>query len=142
MATSNNLKGLATVTFFADDLAAAKAWYSQLLGHDAYYSFPNAETPAYIEFRIGDYEHELGFIDKKYAPSIGTKGIGGGIAYWHVDNVEATFNQLIRMGATVLEPITPRGENGDFITASVTDPFGNVLGIMFNPHYLQILNKA
>lgn len=22
-----------------------------------------------------------------------------------------------------------------FVTASVTDPFGNVLGIMYNPHY-------
>ena len=27
-----------------------------------------------------------------------------------------------------------------FITASVVDPFGNILGLMANPHYLEILN--
>jgi hypothetical protein len=26
-----------------------------------------------------------------------------------------------------------------FITASVVDPFGNILGIMYNPHYLEVL---
>jgi hypothetical protein len=36
------------------------------------------------------------------------------------------------------DPITPRGESG-FVTASVVDPFGNVLGIMSNPHYLKVL---
>ena len=41
------------------------------------------------------------------------------------------------MGATEYEPITPRGEG--FVTASVVDPFGNVLGVMYNPHYLEIL---
>ena len=30
---------------------------------------------------------------------------------------------------------------GGFITASVVDPFGNVLGIMYNPHYLDVLDK-
>ena len=33
-------------------------------------------------------------------------------------------------------------EQGDgFITASVVDPFGNVLGVMYNQHYLDILAK-
>lgn len=26
-----------------------------------------------------------------------------------------------------------------FVTASVVDPFGNVLGVMFNQHYLDVL---
>ena len=26
-----------------------------------------------------------------------------------------------------------------FVTASVIDPFGNVLGVMHNPHYLEML---
>jgi hypothetical protein len=29
-----------------------------------------------------------------------------------------------------------------FVTASVTDPFGNVLGIMYNQHYLDTLVGA
>ena len=43
------------------------------------------------------------------------------------------------LGATELEGITERGNNTGFRTASVVDPFGNIIGIMNNPHYLQIL---
>jgi hypothetical protein len=28
------------------------------------------------------------------------------------------------------------------VTASVVDPFGNILGIMTNPHYVEILKSA
>lgn len=41
------------------------------------------------------------------------------------------------MGAREYEPITP-SEDG-FVTASVVDQFGNVLGITHNPHYLDVL---
>jgi hypothetical protein len=42
------------------------------------------------------------------------------------------------MGAKEYQPITPRADKG-FITAAVVDQFGNVLGIMYNPHYLEVL---
>ena len=42
------------------------------------------------------------------------------------------------MGAKEYQPVTKRGEAG-WITASVVDPFGNVLGIVYNPHYLEML---
>ena len=28
------------------------------------------------------------------------------------------------------------------MTASVVDPFGNVLGIMYNPHYVEVLGPT
>ena len=140
MSTTNTLRGLATNCFYAPDLAAARKWYAELLGTDAYYAFPNTENPAYIEFRIGDYEHELGFIDKKYAPPQGVIP-GGSISYWHVDNIEDMFKKLLDMGAKEYQPITQYGDAG-FVTASVVDPFGNVLGVMYNPHYLDILNSG
>jgi hypothetical protein len=31
-----------------------------------------------------------------------------------------------------------RGEG--FVTAAVVDPFGNILGIMYNRHYLEVLS--
>ena len=139
--TTQTLRGLATTTFFAPDLTAAKKWYAEFLGIDAYFAFPNAGAPAYIEFRIGDYEHELGFIDSKYAPKGAAAGPGGAVTYWHVDDIEAVFARLITMGAKEYEPITKRGESG-FVTASVVDPFGNILGIMYNPHYLEILKTG
>lgn len=37
--------------------------------------------------------------------------------------------------------MTAHGDGG-FVTAAVTDPFGNVLGIMRNPHYVEILEGA
>lgn len=131
------LRGLATINFYADDLAAAQKWYSQLLGMEAYYAFPSKEDPAYIEFRIGDYQHELGFINSKYAPK-GALNNGGAVALWHVDDIEAVYARLIELGAKPYQPITKYGEEG-FITASVTDPFGNILGIMYNPHYLRMI---
>jgi predicted enzyme related to lactoylglutathione lyase len=131
------LRGLATVNFYADDIQAAKKWYSELLGIEPYFARPDPEHPAYIEFRIGDYQHELGIIDSKYAPKSATVGPGGEIVYCHVDDVKSTFEKLLAMGAKEYEPIINRGE--DFITASVVDPFGNILGIMNNPHYIEIL---
>ena len=65
-------------------------------------------------------------------------GPGGAILLWHVDNVESTVERLKAAGATEYDPVTKRGESG-FVTASVVDPFGNVLGIMTNPHYVQVL---
>lgn len=59
--------------------------------------------------------------------------------YWHVDDLAATLDTLLAMGAQQYQPITEHGEGAGFITASVIDPFGTVLGIMRNPHYLQML---
>jgi predicted enzyme related to lactoylglutathione lyase len=135
------LRGLTTITFFADDLAAAQRWYSEFLGVDAYYAFPQEGPPAYVEFRIGDYEHELGFIDARYAPHATGEKPSGAVTYWHVDDLQATFDRVLALGAKEHEPITHRGDGAGFATASVVDPFGNILGLMSNPHYLSVLEK-
>jgi predicted enzyme related to lactoylglutathione lyase len=63
---------------------------------------------------------------------------GTSTMYWHVDDVAATLEKLVSMGAREYEAMQDRGQG--FITASVVDPFGNILGIMYNPHYLEVLN--
>jgi predicted enzyme related to lactoylglutathione lyase len=128
-------KGMATITYFADDLAAATEWYTTLLGVEPYFVRPVEGPPAYVEFRIGDYQHELGIIDRAWAPHQDAKP-GGAVCFWHVADLEAALDTLHRMGATTHEPVTPRGEG--FVTASVVDPFGNVLGVMTNPHYVEV----
>lgn len=131
------LRGMATISFYATDHEAAKKWYSEFLGMEPYFN-----VPGYAEFRVGDYQHELGIIDSKYAPEGATKGPGGAIAYWHVDDLKTTFDKLIKRGATPYQPITDHsGGNGRFVTASVVDPFGNILGIMTNMHYLEIVSQ-
>lgn len=52
---------------------------------------------------------------------------------WHVDDLAATVEALTAHGATEIAPITPRGEG--FVTAAFLDPFGNVIGVMTNPHW-------
>lgn len=76
MEKSKALRGLSTLNFYADDLEKATKWCSELLGVEPYF-----KVPGYSEFRIGDYQHELGIIDSTYAPEGATKNIGGSIAY-------------------------------------------------------------
>lgn len=129
------LQGLATVSYFADDVAAAQAWYTEVLGVEAYFRRPAQGPPAYVEFRVGDDLDELGIVDRRFAPPA-PSAPGGAIVYWHVDDVDAAFARLLELGAT--EHDAPRDRGEGFVTASVIDPFGNLLGVMVNPHYVEM----
>ncbi|MFC4114663.1 VOC family protein [Nonomuraea zeae] len=134
------LRGPATVNIWADDMEAARKWYAELLGVEPYFERPGDGQPAaYYEFRIGDYQAELGLIDRRYAPPGAASAPGGAVIHWHVDDVQATLDRLLAMGATPYMPLTERGPG--FVTAAVIDPFGNVLGVMYNQHYLEILGR-
>ena len=133
------LRGMSTLNLWAADLPAAERWYAELLGVAPYFRSEDVgRGPGYVEFRIGDYQHELGIIDRRFAPP-GLAERGGTVCYWHVDDPAAALARLLAMGAQPLEPITERGPG--FVTASVVDPFGNVLGIMYNRHYLAVLGE-
>lgn len=130
------LRGISTVRFHAADHAAAKRWYTEVLGAPPYF-----DRPGYAEFRVGDYQQELGLLDSAFAPHLGGLDAAarraGAVAYWHVDDVGAALARLISLGAKQLE--APRDFGQGFVGASVEDPFGNVLGLMQNPHYLEVL---
>ena len=132
------LRGLTTVAYQSVDLDAAKRWYTSVLGIEPYFI-----RTEYVEFRIGDYEHELGILDSKFLPDLGGKqqsgAPGGAIVYWHVDDAQASYDRLIELGATPHQPPRNFGEN--FVGAAVVDPFGNILGIMQNPHYLEVVER-
>src|SRR5690348_5947091 len=136
MSTTQTLRGFTTISYWAADLEAAKRWYAELLGIEPYF-----QRPGYCEFRIGDYQHELGLIESKYAPFDTQAQVpAGAVMYWHVDDVNATFDRLLSMGAKQLQPPLDRGQG--YITASAVDPLGNILGIMYNPHYLEVLGST
>jgi predicted enzyme related to lactoylglutathione lyase len=139
MTNTQVLRGIATISFYAEDLLAAKKWYTELLGIEPYFVRPVDGPPAYVEFRLGDYQDELGIIDRKYAPKGTGSGPGGAVVFWHVDDVEAALEKVTAMGAKAYEPLTKR--EAGFITASVVDPFGNILGLMYNPHYVEVLGS-
>jgi predicted enzyme related to lactoylglutathione lyase len=93
-----------------------------------------------MEFRIGDYRDELGFIDSRFAPHPWATDPSGAVIFWHVDDVATAVEKLLSRGATEHDPLT-KCEAG-FVTASVVDPFGNILGVMYNPHYLEVLDST
>ena len=132
------LRGLATVTFFTDDMDATTTWYAELLGAEPYFEVAGPDgKAAYREFRIGDYQHELGFIDRRFEPGGPSDTPAGAVAFWHVDDIDAALERLFARGAKEYDPRTVR--TAGFITASVVDPWGNVLGLTHSPHYLEVL---
>ncbi|MFD6137583.1 VOC family protein, partial [Isoptericola sp. NPDC060257] len=75
------LRGLTTITYLADDVAAARDWYAEVLGTEAYFAREAGGALAYAEFRVGDYQHELGIMDRRFAPPQ-PDGAAGAVAYW------------------------------------------------------------
>ena len=127
------LRGLTTVTYVADDLAVAREWYTRLLGVEPYFAKEHEGRLAYLEYRLGDHQSELGLLDRRFVPD---GGPGTAVTYWAVDDVDAAHQRLLDLGATEHLPVTEQGPG--FVTASVLDPFGNVLGVMYNQHYLDV----
>jgi predicted enzyme related to lactoylglutathione lyase len=114
------IKGLRTVSYPVTDLARAKAWYAQAFGTAPYF-----DEPFYVGFAVGGFE--LGLVPD------GTPGAAGGIAYWAVDDIGADFARIVALGAGVHEAVQEVG--GGIRVAAVTDPFGNVFGLIENPHF-------
>lgn len=101
---------------------------------------PYFRMPGYVRWRVGDYGHKLGLIDARYSPAPLPDAPGGAVLNWHVDDVRVALTRLLELGAMMREELRERGEG--FTTAAVVDPFGNVLDVMTNPHYLQVLADA
>jgi catechol 2,3-dioxygenase-like lactoylglutathione lyase family enzyme len=107
------LRGLATINYWTDDMEAATRWYSDMLGVEPYFERAGPDGRlAYAEFRIGDYEDELGLVDRAWAPAGAATEPGGAVMYWHVDDIAATFEKLLSMGAREYQPITPPRRQG------------------------------
>jgi predicted enzyme related to lactoylglutathione lyase len=116
------MQGLRTVIYKVDDLEKAKLWYSSVLGFEPYF-----DEPFYVGFNVGGFELGLDPDSKDV-----TRG-NNLLAYWGVENIEKTFEKLLELGAEIDSEIT---EVGDKIkVATVKDPFGNIFGIIENPHF-------
>lgn len=115
-------KGLRTVLYPAPDLPRAKGWYAGVLGRAPYF-----DEPFYVGFNVGGFE--LGLVPD--APVATSQG--GSVAYWGVDDVSATYARLIELGA--MAHAAPTDVGGGIVVASVTDPFGNLIGLIFNPRF-------
>jgi len=114
------IQGLRTIIYPVKDLAEGKAWYSRVLGREPYF-----DEPFYVGYSVGGFE--LGLIPD------GTPSADGSQTFWGVVDAEAELARLTGLGAAVHEPVQDVG--GGIKTASVKDPFGNVFGLIENPHF-------
>ena len=55
------------------------------------------------------------------------------LTYWGVNDVHQTFSNLLEAGAISHEK--PADVGGGIIVATVKDPWGNIFGIIHNPHF-------
>ena len=117
-----NFLGLRTAIHHAPDLTKAKAWYSQVLGIEPYF-----DQPFYVGFNVGGYE--LGLDPDPSSPA----GAGGVVVYWGVPDADAALKRLLSLGAAKHTDVQDVGEG--IRVATVLDPFGNVFGVIENPHF-------
>jgi predicted enzyme related to lactoylglutathione lyase len=114
--TSSSNKGIKTVLHPVSDLDKAKEMYAALLGVR-----PQTEGSFYVGFDIAG--QHIGLV-----PGGGPQGMTAPVTYWHVPDLEAKLAEVTAAGATVQEPAHDVG--GGRLVATVTDPDGNVLGIL------------
>ena len=113
------LLGLRTVNYPAPDLAASKAWFTELLGFGPYF-----DEPFYVGFEAGGYELGL---------NPGLDPADGPIIYWGVEDVDAALAELLAKGAREREGV--RDVGGGIRLATVFEPGGSIFGVIENPHF-------
>jgi predicted enzyme related to lactoylglutathione lyase len=114
--TGSTTEGIKTVLHPVSDLARAKTVYTALLGVS-----PQADESYYVGYEAAG--QHIGLV-----PGGGPQGMTSPVAYWHVPDIEAKLAEVTAAGATLKDPA--RDVGGGRLVATVTDPDGNVLGLM------------
>jgi predicted enzyme related to lactoylglutathione lyase len=114
--TGSTTQGVKTVLHPVSDLARAKTVYAALLGVE-----PQTDGDYYVGFEAEG--QQIGLV-----PGGGPQGMTSPVAYWHVADIEAKLAEVTAAGAAVKEPA--RDVGGGRLVATVTDPDGNVLGLI------------
>ena len=117
--TGSTTQGIKTVLHPVSDLTKAKPVYAALLGTP-----PQADADYYVGYDVAG--QHIGLV-----PGGGPQGMTSPVAYWHVSDIEAKLAEVTAAGAMINEPA--RDVGGGRLVATVTDPDGNVLGLLQDP---------
>ncbi|MFT7333537.1 MAG: putative enzyme related to lactoylglutathione lyase [Sphingobacteriales bacterium] len=115
--------GLRTTIYKVGDLEKATAWVTKAFGIKPYFN-----EPFYVGFNINDYELGLQTMepDKTHqAENVQT--------LWGVKDIKKEYQRFLDLGATAHEE--PMNVGGELMTATLRDPWGNLIGLIFNPHF-------
>ncbi|GGD60839.1 VOC family protein [Microbacterium murale] len=124
-------RGLANINVVAEDMPAAIKWYRKVFDAAPYFVRPEEGPAQYAEWRFGDDEDEFALMDARFRPALVQPG--GALVSMHVDDIRAAFDRLIALGATEFDPVVQRGDG--WWSASVSDPFRNLIGLIQSPHW-------
>ena len=115
--------GLRTAIYKVGDLNKAKIWYAKVFKTEPYF-----DEPYYVGFNIGGYELGL-------QPEEKLKGekIESVVSYWGVENIQEGYDLFLGLGASENEK--PHNVGGKIMVATLKDPFGNVIGLIYNPYF-------
>jgi predicted enzyme related to lactoylglutathione lyase len=112
--------GLRTVIYKVTNLAKAKDWYSSVFQVEPYF-----DENYYVGFSVGGYE--LGLQPEEVVT-------GENVAvFWGVEDIEKEYARFLECGATAVE--APMNVGGEIMVATVKDPWGNLLGLIYNPEF-------
>ena len=121
--SNSKILGLRTTIYKVNDLQAAKAFYSK-----AFMTEPYFDESFYVGFNVGGFELGLQPDDTPLVE----RG-DNVVSYWGVNDIHTEFQRFLEMGAIEHEP--PMNVGGEIIVATVKDIWGNVIGLIYNPHF-------
>jgi len=108
--------GVNTILHPVTDLEKAKPVYTALLGVE-----PMADSPYYVGYEAEG--QQIGLVPNSDMTSP--------IAYWHVTDIEAKIKEITAAGGTLKD--APKDVGQGRLVATLTDPDGNVLGVLQDP---------
>jgi predicted enzyme related to lactoylglutathione lyase len=109
-------QSIKTVLYPVSDLEKAKSVYAALLGQP-----PQTDGPYYVGFDVAG--QHIGLV-----PGGGPQHLTTPVAFWHVSDIETALAEVTAAGAAAQGPANDVG--GGRLVATVTDPDGNVLGLI------------
>ncbi len=115
--------GLRTLIYKVNDLDKAKAWYAE-----AFQISPYFDQPFYVGFNVGGFELGLDPDGSREQNSF-----SNATAYWGVEHIQQEFERLIGLGAQSIT--APENVGGEIVVATVVDPWGNLIGLIYNPEF-------
>jgi predicted enzyme related to lactoylglutathione lyase len=116
------LFGLRTCIYKVSDVPVATEWYTKAFGVAPYF-----DEPFYVGFNIGGFELGL-------QPEENPNKAENTITYWGVEDVQSAYDFLISIGAKLHE--APNNVGGEIVVGSVFDPWGNCIGLIYNPDFV------
>ena len=115
--------GLRTTIYKVSELEKATEWYSK-----AFETTPYFDQPFYVGFNVKGYE--LGLKPEENPTTNKPESV---LSYWGVKDIHEEYNRILKLGATEHEK--PTNVGGELMVASLYDPWGNIIGLIYNPDF-------